>query len=268
MKVPFTHTTPAAFGLAIAALLASPIPAVAHDAACTNADQILRQVSAKLAGASQFTFKAHRQADAALAGGEVPQDARLEVTVARPNRIATKVVGGKGGRDLYADGKNLSLHDPKMKLYATVPMRTSIDGLVDRIDAKYGFTPPIAEFVLSDPYSKGFKQVAKSVTYIGRDTRSAGFFGKKTECHHLALKGKAADAELWIGVADQLPRTLIATFKDRPGQPKLRIDFSDWNLAANVNASAFTFVPGKDAVKVPMRTTAEVAATAKKAARK
>jgi hypothetical protein len=121
--------------------------------------------------------------------------------------------------------------------------------------------------VLSDPYNKGFKQVAQSVTYVGRDTRSAGFLGKKTECHHLALKGNAADAELWVGVADQLPRTLIATFKDRPGQPKLRIDFSDWNLAAKVDASTFTFVPAKGAVKVPLRTTAEVAAAAKKVAR-
>jgi len=266
MKNPLTSAPLAALGLAMTAVF--PPTAFAHDAASPNADQILRQMSAKLAGAQQFTFKAHRQADAALVGSDLPQDARLEVALARPNKIMTKAVGGKGGKNLYADGQNLTLQDPKQNLYATVPMRTSIDGLVDRIDRKYGFTPPIAEFVLSDPYKKGFKEAGMSVSYLGRGTRSAGFLGRKTECHHLALKGKAADAELWVGVADQLPRMLVATFKDRPGHPKLTIEFSDWNMSASVNAGAFTFVPPKGAMKIPMRTTAEIEAAAKKGARK
>ncbi len=262
MKNPAITTT-----LALTALITT---AAARDAASApNADQILRQMSAKLAAARQFTFKAHRQVDGNLIGNGMPQDARIEVAVSRPDKILTKASGGKGAKSLYADGQNMTLQDPKQNLYATVPMRTSIDGLVERLDEKYGFTPPIAEFVLSDPYNKGFKQAASRVTYAGRQTLSSGFLGlKKTECHHLKLIGKMADAELWVGVADQLPKTLIATFKDRPGQPGLRIDFSDWNMAASVNSGAFTFVPPRGAMKIPMKTTSEMETPARKGARK
>ena len=80
------------------------------------------------------------------------------------------------------------LLDEKNNHYAKVPMRTSIDGLVEQIDMKYGFVPPLAEFALSDPY-KEFKRQARGFTYLGREKTREGFLGLGgVECHqHLAL---------------------------------------------------------------------------------
>ena len=48
-------------------------------AAPPNADKILRASSAKLAAARQFSFKAHREIDAALlVGRDVAEDAEVE----------------------------------------------------------------------------------------------------------------------------------------------------------------------------------------------
>jgi hypothetical protein len=252
----------AALGLALLAIGSSLSLAAESTAAATpNADKILREASAKLAAARQFSFKAHREMDAALLEGrDVAEDTYIEVTVRRPNKAFADAKSQEGERQVYADGKNFSLVDAKMNLYATVPMPISLDGLVDRMDEKYGFTPPLAEFVLSDPY-KEFRRQAQTVTYLGPATYSEGSTtGDSVDCHRLLLSGHAVDAELWVGVNDHLIRKLVATFNDRPGNPQIRIEFADWNLAAKVTDGQFTYVPPQGAMQIPMKTTAEMAA--------
>ncbi|PYL89206.1 MAG: hypothetical protein DMF16_06915, partial [Verrucomicrobia bacterium] len=71
----------------ILGLLAASLLPVA--AAAPDADQILRQMSAKLAAAQSFTFKATRTVDPALLPGKKePENARVAVTVQRPDKIA------------------------------------------------------------------------------------------------------------------------------------------------------------------------------------
>jgi hypothetical protein len=250
--------------LGLALLSVSSSPALADDPTAVpkpNADKILREASATLAAARQFSFKAHRFMDASLlVGRDVPEDAQIEVTVQRPNKVLADAKSQEGERRVYADGESFSLVDAKMNLYATVPMHTSLDGLVDKIDEKYGFTPPLAEFVLSNPY-KEFHRQARTVSYLGQDTIDGGSPNSASvDCHHLLLSGHAVEAELWVGVNDHLIRKLVATFNDRPGNPQVRIEFSDWNLAANVTDGQFTYVPPPGAMKIPMKTTAEMAA--------
>src|SRR6266566_5029961 len=161
-------------------LLANALLPVA--AAQPDADQILQQMSAKLAAAQNFSFKATREIDPALlAGRNVPENTRIVVTVQRPNKIA-------------ADSTS-----------------------------KYGVTPPLAEIALSNVY-QDIHEKAQGVSYLGQATADG------VTCHRLALAGKVADTELWVGVSDQLPRRLIATVKDRSGKPQLKVEFSDWHL--------------------------------------
>ena len=246
-----THSTSIlAIGLLATALL--PLAAAQPDA-----DQILQQVSAKLASAQSFSFKATRKIDPALlAGRNAPENARIVVTVQRPNKIAADSTSKDGVRHFYADGRNLSLVDVTKNLYSTVPMHTSIDGVVAELDRKYGFTPPLAEIALSDVY-QDIHEKAQGISYLGQG--SAG----GVACHRLALSGKAANTELWVGVSDQLPRRLIATVKGLPGKPQLKAEFSDWNLAAKVTDKDFAFVPPKGAQKISMITTAETEAAQK-----
>jgi len=244
------------FGLLAASVLQA-------SAAEPNGDQILRQMCAKLAATQSFSFEATRGIDAGLiAGQNIQAEARVSVSVQRPNRIAAHGVGKAGSRRVIFDGRTLTMVDEKKNLYATVPMRTTIDGLVNQLDEKYGFTPPLAEFAVSNPYSE-FRSEAQSVSYRGKEKIGAGFLGLGgVECYHLGLKGKAADAELWIGVADQLPRKLVATFH-RKGNPQVRVAFSTWNLATRPAAAEFAFTPAKGAMKIDMWTTAKMQATLK-----
>ena len=246
--------------LTIGLLAASLLPVAAAE---PNADQLLHQMSDKLAAARSFSFEATRETDPApIEGQELLGKAHISASVQRPDKLAAHATGKDGARRFIFDGHTLSLLDEKMNHYATVPMHTSLDGLVEQLDEKYGFTPPLAEFALSNPYAE-FHRQAHTVTYLGRGKTKGGFLGLGgVECHRLGLKGKEADAELWIAVSDLLPRKLVATFH-REGNPHLNIEFSTWNLAAPVTAAAFTFTPPNGAEKIEMLTTDKMQAIAK-----
>jgi hypothetical protein len=239
--------------LTVGLLAATLLPAAAAD---PTADQLLRQMSAKLAASKSFTFEATREIDPGLLEGiSVPTKAAVSAVVQRPNKLAATAKSSLGTRRFIFDGSSLVLLDEKNNHYAKVPMRNNIDGLVDEIDVKYGFVPPLAEFALSNPYQE-FRRQARSFTYLGRERTREGFLGLGgVECHRIWLAGKEADAELWIGVNDQLPRKLTATFH-REGKPQVRISFSKWNLAAP--AADFTFSPPKGSQQIEMWTTAKM----------
>jgi hypothetical protein len=227
-------------------------PAANTAAVSNDPDQLLRQMSEKLAQAKNLTFKVERKLDAALVEGRnVPESAQLEISVSRPGKLLAKSKSADNARQVFIDGQNLSIYDESMNLYTTVPVPGTLDEVVAKVDEKYGFTPPLAEFILSDTY-KALAPNIKTKSYQGKETVGG------VECHHLSFGGDAADSELWIGTADLLPRKLVATFKNREGSPKLQADFSSWNLAPTFDDKVFAFVPPKDADKVEMITEAQM----------
>src|SRR5437667_8558234 len=108
--------------LTLALLAAALLPVAAAE---PNADQLLQQMSTKLAAAQNFSFKATREIDPALlAGRNAPENARIVVTVQRPTKIAADSTSKEGARRFRADGRNLSLVDVTKNPYSTVPMPT------------------------------------------------------------------------------------------------------------------------------------------------
>ena len=221
-------------------------------------DQLLRQMSETLARAKNLSFKVNRKLDAALVEGRnIAENAQIEISVSRPGKFLAKSDSKDNVRQFFFDGKNLSIYDETMKLYASAPVAGTIDEAVAKIDEKYGFTPPLAEFILSDPYRALSPQI-KSKAYKGKENIAG------VECHHLTLGGEMVDSELWIGTDDLLPRKLVATFKNREGSPQLQADFSSWNLAPALDDKVFAFVAPKDAEKIEMVTEAQMKETAAK----
>ena len=244
--------------LALTLACSRPAENPAATAASNDPDQLLRQMSDALAQAKKVSFKVHRTLDAALVADSIlAENAQIEISASRPGKFQAKSDSKEGVRRIFFDGQKLSIYDETMKLYATVPVSGTIDDAVAKIDTEYGFTPPLAEFILSDPY-KALSQHIKSKAYKGKENIAG------VECHHLSLSGDVADSELWIGSADLLPRKLVATFKNREGSPKLQADFSNWNLAPTLDDKLFAFVAPKDGENIDMITEAQMKETAAK----
>lgn len=244
--------------LALAATIQQPASA-ADAVAQPSAEAILRQMSDTLAAATQFSFTVSRELDAPFARQHgVQPRARIEVAVKRPDKLVVRSSGSGEIGHVYADGRQLSLYDVAQDVYATVPARTSLDDLPELLTRKYGFAPPLTEFVVSDPF-KGIVFRCRGIIYAGTGTIHGGFLGlSQTKCHRLALSGKLANGELWIGMDDHLPKKLTATLKVDSGQGTLTLSFSKWNLAANFPDQEFVFTPPKTALKAPMMTVSEI----------
>jgi hypothetical protein len=61
----------------------------------------------------------------------------------------------------------------------------------------------------------------------------------------------AADWQLWVEPGDKpVPRGMIVVYKTEPGMPRIVIDFSDWNLNAQPEASLFEFSKPEDAHEI------------------
>src|SRR5580704_14172475 len=81
-------------------------------AATNDPDQLLRQMSEKLARAKTLSFKVDRKLDAALVEGRnVPESAQIEISASRPGKFLAKSVSPDTERQLVFDGQNLSVYD-------------------------------------------------------------------------------------------------------------------------------------------------------------
>lgn len=230
-------------------------------AAAPTGDEILRHMSDRLAGAQAFRFEATRNIDAALLPGiTLSGKVRIAAVVQRPGKFAVWSESKADSRQFIANGRTLTIFDSRKNFYASVPMPATIDRLIDELDEKYGFTPPLADFAVSNPYQE-FRRQARDIVFLGREKVGAGFLHiGGIVCDHLSLKGKTADAELWIGVKDHLPRKLVATFH-RPGHPQVCVNFLAWDLSPQVSAADFHFTPPNGARKIEMWSTAKMQAS-------
>jgi hypothetical protein len=89
------------------------------------------------------------------------------------------------------------------------------------------------------------QQRVQSVEYVEK-TATLG-----TPAHHLVGRTGTVDFQLWIADGNQpLPVRAVLTYRNDPGQPQFRAEFSDWNLATEPTDSTFTFVPPTGANKM------------------
>ena len=68
---------------------------------------------------------------------------------------------------------------------------------------------------------------------------------------HLAVRTPDVDLQLWIAKgAEPLPRRVVITYKNDPGQPQFRADLYDWKIAPKFDAKTFTFMPQAGAKQI------------------
>lgn len=188
-----------------------------------------------LAGARQFSFRAHTTVDDVLDTGQIVQTSTdRTIRVRRPNGIYADVRGGAVDRSALYDGKTLTVFDRVENAYARIDAPPTIDEMLDYVMAEYGINLPLADFVLSDPYASLIEEVT-SGTHAGRHT--AGIH----DCHHLAFQQQSVDWQVWIDAgAVSVPRKVVITYKLEPGAPQFSALIEDWNLSSAISDDDFT----------------------------
>jgi hypothetical protein len=219
-SAPNTTTAPSAI----------PAPAVAADA-----DRLLKEMANYIGSAEHFTFHADVTFDHVLPTGQKLQFmAMQDVALQRPNGVYIEWSGDLGARQFWYDGKDVTLYDPGSAFYGTSAAPPAIDGMLDRLITQLNFTPPLADFLYSDPY-----QSVRDTIQYGFTTGDAEINGRT--CSGLAFVGKHIDWQIWIDTGPQrVPCKLIITYKNSASLPQFTAVFSNWDFNPRIAASTFT----------------------------
>jgi len=243
--------------------LALASPTLAQEAAAAaprrttepRAEEILKAMSARLAGLERFAFEAEETFD------EIPDgEPRIELTnvrrvaLERPNRLAVDSEGDTLQRAAWYDGRTATILDKAHNTYGQAEVAPTIDAALDQLAGDYGIESPLVDLLYRDPYAVMTEGV-RFGRYLGLH-RAAG-----VPCHHLVFVQDTIEWQIWIDAGDDpLPRKFAITYVREPGEPQYTAVFRKWNLAPKFPEGLFTFQapPGAERAELARLGRAEV----------
>jgi hypothetical protein len=235
--------------LVVLSLIAAMSPVSAKIVGEQNPDAraLLMRMADYLAKAPAWSVTVHASYDAVQPDGyKVEWNDVRTVTLRRPDRLRVESERSDGARSLVVfDGKQITIFDESAKVYAQAQHPGTVDQAVFYFVHDLGMRLPLAVMLL-DRMPAELQQRVQFTKYVEKTTT----LGVPTD--HIAAKTATVDFQLWIAEGDQpLPVRVVLTYKDSPGQPQFRAQFSDWKLDINPSDSVFAFTPPADAKRIP-----------------
>lgn len=205
----------------------------------------LKTMSSQLQAATSFSFTARISREEPGTNGQMLDFMKtVRIEVQRPSRMRLETIGGRSDVDLWCDGKTVTLMPASGKFYTTLAAGPTLDATLEMLKSKAQNHTPLLPFLLADPYAR-----------LSDGLHTANEVGVVNDGNdqllHLAFTEPDADWQLWLTGPNQvLPRRMAVIFKKIAGQPRLSVEFSDWNLNAEIPADAFTFLKPQGATPV------------------
>jgi len=169
-----------------------------------------------------------------------------EFTVEKPNKLHVNFRGAGQPVEMFFDGSgSTTLYSPSANLYSKVATPATIDAALDDL-AKRDITIAVSNFLRSDPY-KSLTAALKTAYAVG----TTDLFGQKV--YHLAFTEPGAEWQMWL-VGNDKPTVKRVEIIDKtlPHNPRISIDFLDWNFSPDISAATFTFNKPADAREIQM----------------
>jgi hypothetical protein len=213
--------------------------------------------------ADQFSFQARTLRVYADKSGELLHIAHvMKATVRRPDKLRIDITGDDGSHQVIYDGKTVVVSNPDTKRYSLISAPNTIQEMLQQVMGRFDVDFPLADLLMDDP-AKAFLFGVTS----GREVNTVTIDG--TPCRHLVFEQPPGiELELWVEKNDRaLPRRLVVTYRDLPGQPNFVAELSDWNFSVHPADGEFTFQPPEGAVQVELKPAAAAAPTKPKGSR-
>jgi len=210
-----------------------------------RADQELKRMGEFLAKLPHFALEAEETFDE-LPDGELRRQLTnlRRVAVERPNHVAADATGDTLNRAAWYDGRTVTFLDKEHNVYATIEAPATIDATFDKLTDEFGVVLPLADLLYSDPYAVLMAGVTYG-RYLGIH-QAAG-----ASCHHLAFSQATIEWQIWIDAGEKpLPRKLVISYVDEPGEPQYTAVIRRWNLESAAPEGLFTFEVPEGAQKI------------------
>jgi hypothetical protein len=212
-----------------------------------DARGVMMKMADFLAKSPAWSVTVHTAYDAVQPDGyKVEWNEMRNVTLSRPDRLRVEVERSDGARNLVLfDGKQVTTFDEKAHVYAQESHPGTVDDAVVYFVHDLGMRLPLAVMLL-DNLPAELQQRVQAVKYVEK-TATLG-----APADHIAAKTPTVDFQLWIAEGDRpLPMRVVLTYRNAPGQPQFRAQFSDWNLDIKPPDTLFTFTPPAGANRIP-----------------
>jgi len=235
-----------ALGLAVGlALVAGSVSAqTSTNNVDTNAVNALRRMGTYLRSLKQFEVDANATRDEVTANNEKVQVAgTVQYLVRVPNMLRADIRTDRKQRQIFYDGKSLTVFAPRMHYYATVPAPPTIHETLDSASKRLGIEFPLVDLFLWGTPNDGVKDLT-SARYIG----PAYVDGSDTDQY--AFREKGADWQLWIQRGNTpLPKRIVITTTSNAALPQYAATLK-WTLTSKFNDGEFAFVPPKGTERI------------------
>jgi hypothetical protein len=213
--------------------------------------QALKDMGAHLQSLNRFQVSTQVTGERVLADGQKLQHtATADMDVDRPNRLRARMHSARSERELFYDGKTVTLYTPSQKAYSTVAFAGTLGELIKRLEERYGVEIPLSDLFLWGTPAAPLDKI-ESAMNAGQD-----FIGKDL-CDHYAFRQGKVDWQIWITAGSKpLPRKIVITNRADEARPQ-SVSLLDWNLKPSFKDSVFKFTAPKGATAVeivPLKT--------------
>jgi hypothetical protein len=197
----------------------------------------LDKMGAYLRTLKSFQVRADVATDRVLDDGQTIQfSSKVDLVIARPNRMRVEVNDDDGHRFFFFDGKDFTIYGQVVGFYATVPAPPTLAKLSEDLNDKYGIELPLIDLFYWGTDEAIVKKI-KAADDIGPSTVDG------ITCEQYAFRQEGVDWQIWIQLGEfPLPRKLVIRTLTDDAKPQHSENLT-WNLAPSFSEDAFTFVP-------------------------
>lgn len=235
-------------GLLMGLILVAPIalppnaaaqPVAASPLASIDADAVeaLDRMGTALRALHSFRLHASTTTDYVLDDGQkLALAGTVDYTVQEPDHFVVDIQSEKQHRQLFSDGKTLTIYSPRLKYSATLEgLDRSTRALVASSASTYGVEFPLADLFLWGTSAFPTDRFS-SALHVGREVLD----GDPTQ--HYAYRLPGVDWQVWISDVTALPRRLVITSHSDPALPVYQASV-DWDTKRAVRSSDLVFKP-------------------------
>lgn len=247
---------------ALAAILAVAATAQlpAADNLDTKATQIIKAFSETLKQAKTIEVTIATKSHVQLPGVDQQMDNVSAMDIAKPDKIAVRMLRGSTGVEVVGDGKTINTYLPAMKKYSSAPFADGLEEASLFSSTLTGGFPTLKLLCSESPYEVFMEGVDKA-SFIGEENVDGA------KLAHLKMEQQDMDWDAWFDLSPQAAlrrlvpdmsksiKKLAAQDSDPDGFLKkvkyeTNISFDGWTLNKPIPDKAFVFTPPADAVKV------------------
>ena len=210
-----------------------------------DGEKLFMDMAKTLAEAEQFSVTMLMSYDAVQESGQkIEFSEQRDIIIRRPDHLRNDALQSDGDKKLLiVDGETITMYSETENVYCRISHAGGVDEQIKFAGGNLGIRIPLARMLLTT-LPEELRKLNFVAQYVERDVLTS------PPTDHIVASSADVDCQVWIA-GDKLPRRIVLTYKNEPGQPQFRADFSKWNLAPGISETTFSFTPPEGAERIP-----------------